>query len=380
MTQSSSSLRNWLHGFVPHPLTTRPREWLRAGLGGALGVLLSTWLCFQLFGAEVAGHLVGPLGASAILLFAVSSGALAQPWSIVGSYLVAVLVAVPVVQFCGASLASAGLAVGLALALMCPLRCLHPPGGAVALCVVLGGPDLQALGLAVLYPVGLNALCLLSCALLYNNLTRVRYPKPHAPPAGELHHTRDVAPQQRVGITAADLDQALEELDEFVDVTREDLEQIVRATEKYALRRSMGDIRAAQIMSRDVQCVTPETTVEQALRLIEYHQLKALPVLDEERRLVGMVSLIDLLGHSRRAPRSDFLGLLGLRRDVPLSKVMSCPVTCVNASAHVVELIPLLSEQGLHCLPVMEAGELVGIVTQTDLIAALHRDLIAHLG
>ncbi|WP_420800908.1 CBS domain-containing protein [Pseudomonas cavernicola] len=59
---------------------------------------------------------------------------------------------------------------------------------------------------------------------------------------------------------------------------------------------------------------------------------------------------------------------------------MSRPVTCVDSRTHVVELIPLLSDQGLHCLPVLEQGELVGIVTQTDLIAALHRDLIMHLG
>lgn len=375
-----SPLLNWLQGFVPNTLAIPTREWLRAGIGGALGVLFSIWLCHRLFGAEVAAHLIGPLGASAILLFAVSSGALAQPWSIVGSYLVSASLAVLVVQLCGASLASAALAVGLSLALMCPLRCLHPPGGAVALCVVLGGPHIVAMKAAVLLPVMINAFCLLACALLYNNLTRVRYPRPRAAAAGEAHHTADIAPQQRVGITAADLDQALDELGEFVDLTREDLEVIVRATERHALRRSMGEIRAAQIMSRDVQCVTPETTVEQALRLFEYHHLKALPVLDEEGRLVGVVSLIDLLGHSRRAPRSDFLGMLGLRRDVPISRVMSRPVTTVSAEAHVVELIPLLSDRGLHCLPVLDDGQLVGIVTQTDLVAALHRDLIAHLG
>ncbi|CAD5107567.1 HPP family protein [Zestomonas carbonaria] len=379
MTQPRSAFLDWLHAFVPHAMTTRPREWLRAGIGAALGLLLTTWLCQRLFGNAVAGHLIGPLAASAVLLFAVSSGALAQPWSLVGSYLTATLVAMLVVHFCGASLASASLSVGLALLLMCPLRCLHPPGGAVAFCVATGGPDISALGAWVFAPVLLNALGLLACALLYNNLTRVRYPKPHGPPPADVHHTRDVAPQERVGITSADLDQALDELGEFVDVTREDLELIVRATEKHALRRSMGDIRAGQIMSRDVQCATPDTTLEQALRMLEYHHLKALPILDEERSLVGIVSLIDLLGHSRRAPRSDFLGRLGLRRDVPLSRVMSSPVTCVDSATHVTELIPLLSGQGLHCLPVLEAGELVGVVTQTDLIAALHRDLIAHL-
>ena len=71
--------------------------------------------------------------------------------------------------------------------------------------------------------------------------------------------------------------------------------------------------------------------------------------------------------------------LLGQRRDVLLEEVVSHPVTAVHGSAHVVDMIPLLSEQGLHCLPVLDQGELLGIVSQTDLIAALHRDLLTHL-
>jgi CBS domain-containing membrane protein len=366
----------WLSAFLPAATNTRPTEWLRAAYGAALAVLACTWACGQLFGADLAAHLLGPLGASAVLLFAVSSGALAQPWSIVGSYAVATVVAVTTLLVCPPGIAAAALAVAGTLVLMCLLRCLHPPGAALTICLVLGGPSLTDLSWQLLYPTLFNALGLLACALFYNNLTGVRYPKLPAP-AASLHATEDRSPQERVGITSADLDEALNELGGFVDIQREDLKQIIRATEKNALRRSMGDIRAEQIMSRDVQTATPQTTVKQALDLLKHHHLKTLPVLDEQRQLVGIVSLIDLLGHRRhKRPRT----LLGRRRDVPLEDVMSQPVTAVQRSTHVVEMIPLLSEQGLHCLPVLDKGELLGIVTQTDLIAALHRDLLTHLG
>ncbi len=376
MPQPRSALLNWLYAFVPQSMNTHPREWLRAGLGAGLGVLLTTWLCHQLFGPTVAAQLVGPLGASAVLLFAVSSGMLAQPWSIIGSYLTATVVALLVVHCTGSSMLSASIAVGLALILMCPLRCLHPPGGAVAFCVAIGDGHIRGLDWQIIYPVMLNACCLLVFALLYNNLSWVRYPRAHAVPTGKTHNTDDLAPQERVGITAGDLDHALEDMGEFIDVTREDLEQLIRATEKYALRRSMGNIRAWQIMSLDVRSVTPNTTLRQALRLFEHHHVRSLPVLDEQRRLVGVVSLTDLLGHSRRARRLKFPG----RGNIPVSRVMSQPAISTDSDTHVVELIPLLSSMGLHCLPVLEKGELVGIVTQTDLITALHRDLIAHLG
>src|SRR5690606_4730673 len=143
---------NWLERFRPGPSNIRRREWLRAAVGAALGILATALVCQQVFGNEVALYLMGPLGASAVLLFGVSSGALAQPWSLVGSYLTAALVASATVQLLDHSLLSACLAVGVSLALMYPLRCLHPPGGAVALCVVLAGPVLTDMGFAVLLP------------------------------------------------------------------------------------------------------------------------------------------------------------------------------------------------------------------------------------
>jgi hypothetical protein len=134
--------KDWIHmlaRWLPAAINTRPTEWSRAAIGMALGTLFSVWLCAQVFGHEVAYHLVGPLGASAVLLFAVSSGALAQPWSILGGYLSAGVVALLVAHVLGRTLGSACLAAGMALILMCWLRCLHPPAGALALTVGPGG-------------------------------------------------------------------------------------------------------------------------------------------------------------------------------------------------------------------------------------------------
>ena len=50
-------LARWL----PAAINTRPAEWSRAAIGMALGTLLSVWLCGQVFGIEVAQHLIGPL-------------------------------------------------------------------------------------------------------------------------------------------------------------------------------------------------------------------------------------------------------------------------------------------------------------------------------
>ncbi|MCP1626216.1 HPP family protein [Pseudomonas nitroreducens] len=375
------ALTGWRHraaAYLPDIPHTRPREWLRASLGASLGFLLSAATCGLLFGSSVALHFAGPWAASAVLLFAVSSGALAQPWSVIGSYLCASLVALLIGLWLPAGIASAALALGLSLLLMYPLRCLHPPGGALAFCMVFASPTPgEPVWLASLSAIS-GGLGLVLLALLFNNLTRMPYPRRRSL-AADNHQTRDPAPGARLGIQAADLDQALDELEGFVDITRDDLERLVRSTERHALRRSMGDTRAREVMSRDLICASPETPLSHALRLLVKHHLKALPILDEERRLVGIVSLIDLL-----VPRGTWwkrlLGSIGLHRDRLLGEVMTRPVLHVDAGTHVVELIPLLSDQGLHCLPVLERGELVGVITQTDLIAALQRDLLSHLG
>ncbi|BDB19783.1 hypothetical protein cym2001_31480 [Pseudomonas sp. CYM-20-01] len=231
--------------WFPAAINTRPTEWSRAAIGMALGTLFSVWLCSQVFGMDVALHLLGPLGASAVLLFAVSSGALAQPWSIIGSYLCAGVIALLVTRVLGPSLGCACLAAGMTVVLMCWLRCLHPPAGGLAMTLVLADPASAALGWYELGAVLLGAGALLACALAYNNATRTRYPKGAAPAPAPLPFNpragRDPA------ITAADLKLALADMEQFYDVEPSELEELIHAAETHARRRSIGETLASRV-------------------------------------------------------------------------------------------------------------------------------------
>ncbi|WP_235906772.1 HPP family protein [Pseudomonas saliphila] len=363
-------------GWMPQAITTRPMEWLRLSTGLVLALGVSAWLCQLLFGHDIAVALIGPLAASAILLLAVPSGALAQPWSLLGSYLVAIMVASLLASVFGATIETACLAAGLSLLLMFPLRCLHPPGGAMAIVLVLTWNSIDAPGWTLGVPVMSIAVCLLVCARAFNRLTGVKHDKGAA---ANTHHTRDPVAERRVGITDDDLDSALDEFGEFVDITREDLEQIVRNTERSALRRQMRGTRAAQVMSRDVRSVTPDTSVLQTLQMLRHHHVKTFPVIDQDGTLVGIVSLGDLMGQVDASPGRLFAARMQIWRDQPVSKWMTSPVISADSHMHIVDMIPLMSRHGLHSLPIMDNGKLVGLVTQTDLIAALHQDLLMHL-
>ncbi|WP_426132685.1 HPP family protein [Pseudomonas sp. PWP3-1b2] len=227
---------------LPAAINTRPAEWSRAAIGMAVGTLFSVWLCAQVFGMDVALHLLGPLGASAVLLFAVSSGALAQPWSIIGSYLCAGVVALLVARVLGRTLGSACLAAGMTVVLMCWLRCLHPPAGGLAMTLVVADPASIALGWHEMGAVMLGAGALVGCALAYNNATRTRYPKGAAESPAVVMGSAPVVTDPT--ITAADLKLALAEMEQFYDVEPTALEQLIHAAEGHARRRSIGEVLA----------------------------------------------------------------------------------------------------------------------------------------
>jgi len=366
-----------LQRLLPAPLNIPPKEWLRAGIGALLSLFLAGWLTSLAYGPGIALHLLGPLAASAVLVFAVHSGPLAQPWPVLGSYALAGAVGLAMRQGLGPELWVAAAALGVSILLMCLLRCLHPPGGGVAVSAVLADPGLTALGDHLLEPVLLNALILVSVAVIYNRLTGVRYPK-GAVLRKDPHHTHDPLPSERVGIRATDLDQALEELGEFVDVTRDELERIILATEQHALQRSLGGITAGAVMSRDVQFASPQTTLEQAWKMLASHHLKTLPVL-QQGKLVGIVSLSDLVGPAMQRGQFSWRGLFG-RKTVRMEQVMNRRVVSVSSQHPLERLLPLLCEQGLHCLPVLDGDQLMGVVTQTDLVAGLKRQLLSAAG
>ncbi|MGF6690109.1 CBS domain-containing membrane protein [Metapseudomonas resinovorans] len=373
-------LRLWLQRLLPDASTAPSREWLRAAVGGCIAVALATLACIHFFDTDLGLRLAAPFSASSVLLFAVTSSPVAQPWPVVAGNVLAAAIGLLVAHLGLPLLTSAALAFGMTLVTMQALRCLHPPSCAIAVGAALGGPALAAQGWHLLLPVLVGSLLLVGTALLFNNLCGSTYPRKVAHPASGPHLTADPRPGERNGIADKDLDRALAEFGSFVDVTRDDLQRLLQLAEKHALRRSMGDLRAARIMSRDLRCISPHASVSEAWRLLDQHHLKALPVLDDKQHLLGILTLSDLLGHAASAAPRSLAERFRARREAPVSRLMSRPVRCVTLDTPVVELVSLLSDQGLHCLPVLDdGGRVVGIVSQSDLIAALYRNWLQDL-
>ncbi len=357
---------------------------MRAVAGALLGLLLTAGLSMHLLGtATLPLALVAPMGASAVLLFCVPASPLAQPWSVVGGNTVAALVGVACAKAIGNPLLAAPLAGSLAILVMFLLRCLHPPSGAVALTTVLGGPAVHAAGFGFAFvPVGLNSALIVLVALVFNNLTGRRYPHTQQSMLQNVHATRDPVPTARIGFTKEDMDAALERYGQVLDVSRDDLEAILLETEAQAYGRRFGIVTCGAIMSKDAVTVRPGMPLTDAWRLLRRHGLHALPVLDKAGHVLGVVGQNDFLHHAGlddyqtlgERLQGLFGHLLGRRGSRPgtVAGIMHRHVKTVEESDPIAELVPLMTNQGLHHIPVVDTrGIFAGVVGHSDLLAAL---------
>lgn len=355
-------IRSWLRGFVPEAHHVGGRERAYGCIGALLGLLCTEWLSRHTLG-QANPWFIAPMGASAVLLFAAPSSPLAQPWSVVGGNVVSALVGVTCAKLVGQPGLAGALAVAIAVGVMFRLRCLHPPGGAVALTAVFGGSAVRELGyLFVLWPVAVDSLCLALCALAFNVGLGRRYPhRPHE--HAHPHRTADPLPTARVGVTAADLNAVLDARGELLDISSDDLEEILVAAEARAYRRRFGEIRCRDVMAADVVTVAANASIGETWALLALHRIKAIPVVTGERRLVGIVSLHDFFVRHER-----------LNGNLLIADLMTRDVVTARPEQPVIELANLFSDGGLHHVPVVdERDHVVGMVTQSDLVAALVR-------
>ncbi len=362
----------WLQSFRPARTRINARERWRIVLGSFVGILLAGLACHAAGGTTDAGllWLVAPMGASAVLVFAMPASPLAQPWSVVGGNTLSALVGIACARWIGPPELAAAVAVGAAVGLMLALRCLHPPGGASALMMVLGGITDPWFAL---FPVLFNAVLLALAGMAYNHATRRAYP----------HRQQSVADREGLSqarAADADLDAVLARYNQVLDVSRDDLQALLEQMKWQAYQRKLAGVRCADIMSRDLVTVTHSTPLEHAWALLRERRIKALPVVDADFRIVGIVTLADFLRAAELegypgmdAKLRKLLGAIGPSGKPPVvGQIMTRQVRVASEQRYLVDLVPLFGGTGHHHIPIIaDNGRLTGIITQSDMVAAL---------
>ena len=337
---------------------------LWACAGALVGICITGLICGLVFGhGALVPLIVAPVGASAVLLFAVPASPLAQPWPIIGGNSISALAGVIAWHITSDPSIAIGLAVCLGILAMSFTRSLHPPGGAAALTAVIGGQPVHDLGfLFSLVPVAVNSAALVGLGIIFHKLMKHNYPhRPVAAPAN-IHRTADRAPPDRVGFTAADIDGAIADLHETLDIDRSDIDSLLHRVEQRALVRTHGEIKCQDIMSQDVITAKRDASADEVRKLLGRHHLRTIPVVGDDGKLAGDFGY-------------DELERAGADGRVPVVKAATA-----HAEDPAISLLPVLTKGSTHNVIIInDHNQIEGVVSQTDLLVALSKDLLWHL-
>ena len=147
------------------------------------------------------------------------------------------------------------------------------------------------------------------------------------------------------------------------------------------------DVKAADIMTRDVICVQASTTLQELVEFFFSKPVGGVPVVKGEK-LVGIISKTDLVTHGLEKELSSILGekmkgsssvdlpdfenLLGpdLAQET-VGQVMKSPVITAKPSTNVSEIVRIMLDKKIHRIVITENKKVVGIITSMDLLRLL---------
>jgi CBS domain-containing membrane protein len=373
-----------LRSLGPAVAHTSMREAVRAGVGALVGLgLTGLFLLSPNVDLDHGLYLIAPLGASSVLLFAVPNSPLAQPWSAIVGNTVAALVGIAACMLVPDPTLRIALAVGVAITAIILCRAVHPPAGAVAMTAAMSPDAVQHLGfLFALAPVALGTTALVMLAIVYARLTGRHYPLRQFDDPSR-HGTLDADPMTRLGLSEEDLTGILERYRQSFNLGVDDLARLVGAAELQAAAHQTGPLSAVDIMSRRLITVKLDTGLAEIADLFRHHRFTALPVVGEDAKFHGVIFQMHLISRAREdalrldrgfAPALKRLLDRGRGKPVRAEDIMSVAGPRAGTNTPIGALLPMMADGDVDAVPVLEHGKIIGIVTRTDLIAALaHR-------
>lgn len=364
--------------FIEAGPISRHEKWL-SPLACLTAILLTSTLTHSIAPQET--MLIGSMGASAAILFVAHGSPLAQPWPFLGSHLLSGLIGIYTAHYIPDTPLACASAVSLSVLSMLLFRCLHPPGAATALVPVLNPvsgsqPHFEFL----IAPLGLNVILLLLLAVIINRLILHRtYPQI------ALNSGKPCPAQKKpvlLDIGTDDIDWATDDMKHYLDVSADDLLQIFSRLQILYAQRHLGATSCGDILQHNIIWVEYATEIESAWLLMHSQHLTVLPVLDNYRRVIGIVTRYDFLKNLNMAPHSQFQQRwINFIKRTPaphtnkpeaIGQIMTRDVKTLAVDSPIAALIPLIVDEGHHHIPIVDAQQrFVGMVFQRGLLAAL---------
>ncbi len=187
--------------------------------------------------------------------------------------------------------------------------------------------------------------------------------------------------------TVGDFISAINELGTFVDISPDELVEITRKAMKFAYYRQLKDIPIEFVMKRSILSVTPDTGVQVAISYMLKNSVSGLPVLGENRALVGLITEADILramGLPHDRPTQDVWDAMNSifhhfsnqesipnlqDENVTVSDLMTNEVITTSSDSTVQNVLDLMKKNKVKRVIVTDRdGKLVGVVSRSDLM------------
>jgi CBS domain-containing membrane protein len=178
-----------------------------------------------------------------------------------------------------------------------------------------------------------------------------------------------------------DILDAMRHIPGYLDISTQDFRAIYRLAPGHALKRLFRQVSAGGLMRTGIEPLHPDARLDEAARLLASQGRKSLPVVDVDRRVLGMLTETDFL---RRFQTTTFLELLmGLLEDQGIfadcchdtlvSDEMASPAVTVEIEAGFREIVAAFHAHAGRSMPVVDAqGRLQGLLLRKDFVAACH--------
>ena len=372
-------LNKFVSNFLNESNSVSWLERIRAVFGVILGLsLLISLRALHLYDVDSSRWIVASMGASAFLIYVLPSSPMAQPWAVIGGSFISALVAIICTNMIHELALLIPLSVGLAIMLMFVLRCLHAPAAALALLIPLS----QTTEFNFLFfPVLINASILVLFAIIYNTLTGKSYPH-----QAKNQSNLNTIQKRDQKIEAEEISAVLAKYDQVLDINKEDLADLISQVEYGAYQKKLKSMQCKDIMSTQIFFANLDPPLEQAWSLLRRERIKALPVIDVSKRVLGIITLEDFIKNAavdfhqsfgqriRGFMRTAIPGLNVLPNAV--GQIMSKPVRVISEDRNMLDLAEIFCGAGHHHIPVInDEKRLVGMITQSDFVRGIDQSI-----
>lgn len=181
-----------------------------------------------------------------------------------------------------------------------------------------------------------------------------------------------------IDISDDDILKAMKKMKGYVDITTGDFKEAYRFAYQHAIDRLMNFTKAKDIMTENVVVVKRDTSLLEIAEIMASHEISGLPVVDEESKVIGVISEKDFLSRMGVKSSMEIIArFLKNKGNIPVpileqkaADIMTSPASTVNEDTSISEITNIFSEKNINRVPVINSeGKLVGIISRAD---ALH--------